>query len=119
VEGLFPRDGRVAVDQKVVAEESIQTVFIMQFMEGWTFDTERLSKCSCQHLLPGNRRVPSCGYYAYHRQRGLTLRVTPGDEISSIVRQAGAAHTSQRLSIRSRVSSGSFVGLYSWEINPW
>jgi tetraether lipid synthase len=66
---LFPAEGRSAAERKALAEESIKTVFIMQFMDGWTFDTERLSKCSCQHLLPGNRRVPSCGYYAYHRQR--------------------------------------------------
>ncbi len=69
VERLCPAGGRPATRQKALAEESIKTVFIMQFMDGWTFDTERLSKCSCQHLLPGNRRVPSCGYYAYHRQR--------------------------------------------------
>lgn len=69
VERLFPAGGRRAEEQKVLAEESIKTVFIMQFMDGWTFDTERLSKCSCQHLLPGNRRVPSCGYYAFHRRR--------------------------------------------------
>ncbi|SPE60573.1 hypothetical protein SBV1_460032 [Verrucomicrobia bacterium] len=47
----------------------IHRITRLQLMDGWTFDTERLSKCSCQHLLPGNRRVPSCGYYAYHRQR--------------------------------------------------
>jgi 7,8-dihydro-6-hydroxymethylpterin dimethyltransferase len=69
VERLFPAEGISAAERKTLAEESIKTVFIMQFMDSWTFDTERLSKCSCQHLLPGNRRVPSCGYYAYHRQR--------------------------------------------------
>ncbi len=69
VERLFPKTRRSAAEQQALAEESIKTVFIMQFMDGWTFDTQRLSKCSCQHLLPGGRRVPSCGYYAYHRQR--------------------------------------------------
>jgi uncharacterized radical SAM superfamily Fe-S cluster-containing enzyme len=68
VERLFPATGRSTAEQKALAEESVKTVFIMQFMDGWTFDTQRLSKCSCQHLLPGERRVPSCGYYAYHRQ---------------------------------------------------
>jgi len=66
---LFAGDRRSVVERQALAEESIKTVFIMQFMDGWTFDTQRLSKCSCQHLLPGNRRVPSCGYYAFHRQR--------------------------------------------------
>ena len=69
VEKLFPQKGQSAAEQKALAEESIKTVFIMQFMDSWTFDTERLSKCSCQHLLPGHRRIPSCGYYAFHRQR--------------------------------------------------
>jgi 7,8-dihydro-6-hydroxymethylpterin dimethyltransferase len=69
VERLFPAKGMPAAEQKALAEESIKTVFIMQFMDAWTFDTQRLSKCSCQHLLPGNRRFPSCGYYAFHRQR--------------------------------------------------
>jgi uncharacterized radical SAM superfamily Fe-S cluster-containing enzyme len=68
VERLFPASQRSAAERQALAEESIKTVFIMQFMDGWTFDTQRLSKCSCQHLLPGNRRVPSCGYYAFHRQ---------------------------------------------------
>jgi 7,8-dihydro-6-hydroxymethylpterin dimethyltransferase len=67
VEKMFPAGRLPAAEQQALAEESIKTVFIMQFMDGWTFDTTRLSKCSCQHLLPGNRRVPSCGYYAYHR----------------------------------------------------
>ena len=66
---LFAGERRSAAERQALAEESIKTVFIIQFMDGWTFDTKRLSKCSCQHLLPGNRWVPSCGYYAFHRQR--------------------------------------------------
>lgn len=69
VEKIFSPKGLSANEQKTLAEESIKTVFIMQFMDTWTFDTERLSKCSCQHLLPGNQRIPSCGYYTFHRQR--------------------------------------------------
>jgi uncharacterized radical SAM superfamily Fe-S cluster-containing enzyme len=65
---LFPANQLSPAERQALAEESIKTVFIMQFMDSWTFDTERLSKCSCQHLLPGHRRVPSCGYYAFHRQ---------------------------------------------------
>ena len=71
VERLFSGKQGSAEKRQALAEESIKTVFIMQFMDGWTFDTKRLSKCSCQHLLPGNRWVPSCGYYAYHRQRDV------------------------------------------------
>jgi uncharacterized radical SAM superfamily Fe-S cluster-containing enzyme len=68
VKRLFAGE-RTPAERQILAEESIKTVFIMQFMDGWTFDTQRLSKCSCQHLLPGDHRVPSCGYYAFHRQR--------------------------------------------------
>ena len=71
VERLFTGDRRTPAERQALAEESIKTVFIMQFMDGWTFDTQRLSKCSCQHLLPGNRLVPSCGYYTFHRQRDM------------------------------------------------
>lgn len=68
VERLFSGRIRSAEERQVLAEESVKTVFIMQFMDSWTFDTARLCKCSCQHLLPGDRRVPSCGYYVYHRR---------------------------------------------------
>jgi hypothetical protein len=66
---LFPEGRSVPFEErKAVAEESIKSVFFMQFMDAWTFDSVRLSKCSCQHLLPDGIRIPSCGYYTYHRQ---------------------------------------------------
>jgi len=43
VERLFPVGRRSAVERQALAEESIKTVFIMQFMDGWTFDTQRLA----------------------------------------------------------------------------
>lgn len=66
---LFP-EGRplTPAERAAIAEESIKTVYLMQFMDAWTFDSVRLAKCSCQHLLPGGRRIPSCGYYSYHRR---------------------------------------------------
>jgi hypothetical protein len=67
---LFPTDREVAPGARAaLAEEGIKTVYLMQFMDGWTFDAKRLAKCSCQHLLPGGLTIPSCGYYAYHRRR--------------------------------------------------
>jgi 7,8-dihydro-6-hydroxymethylpterin dimethyltransferase len=51
-----------------LAEKHIRTVYLMQFMDAWTFDAKRLSRCSCQHVLPGGKIVPSCGYYSYHRR---------------------------------------------------
>jgi 7,8-dihydro-6-hydroxymethylpterin dimethyltransferase len=66
---LFPQ-GRPLSDQErtQVAEKHIRAVYLMQFMDRWTFDARRLSRCSCQHVLPGGKIVPSCGYYSYHRR---------------------------------------------------
>ncbi len=66
---LFPEDGGLESEvRRKIAEENMKTVYLMQFMDGWSFDSKRLQKCSCQHLLPGGKIVPSCGYYAYHRR---------------------------------------------------
>ncbi|MBI2900005.1 MAG: radical SAM protein [Planctomycetes bacterium] len=72
---LFP-EGRPldAGRQRAVVEERVKTVYLMQFMDPWTFDSKRLCKCSCQHLLPDGRIVPSCGYYAYHRRFDARFR---------------------------------------------
>lgn len=66
---LFP-DARSIDDaeRRRIGEERIKSVYLMQFMDSWTFDSVRLSKCSCQHLLPGSVAIPSCGYYSYHRR---------------------------------------------------
>jgi 7,8-dihydro-6-hydroxymethylpterin dimethyltransferase len=66
---LFPEAHPVTpAARAALAEEGIKTVYLMQFMDGWTFDAKRLAKCSCQHLLPAGKTIPSCGYYAYHRR---------------------------------------------------
>jgi uncharacterized radical SAM superfamily Fe-S cluster-containing enzyme len=68
---LFP-EATVAMEpsrRRSIVEEQVKTVYLMQLMDAWTFDTKRLSKCSCQHLLPGGSVIPSCSYYAYHRKR--------------------------------------------------
>ncbi|MFH2008794.1 MAG: radical SAM protein [bacterium] len=70
VSRVFPADRPLSAQERArVTEESVKTVYLMQFMDGWTFDTRRLSKCSCQHLFADGHRIPSCGYYAYHRKR--------------------------------------------------
>lgn len=69
VERVFPSDGRPADRERAaMVEQRVKTIYLLQFMDAWTFDSKRLSKCSCQHLLPGGKVVPSCGYYAYHRR---------------------------------------------------
>jgi hypothetical protein len=66
---LFPEDRALAPEERTrLAEEHMKTVYLYQFMDPWTFDAARLDKCSCQHLLPGGRVVPSCSYYALHRR---------------------------------------------------
>ncbi|MBF0499202.1 MAG: radical SAM protein [Candidatus Riflebacteria bacterium] len=67
---LFPDGRNISVEERrQIAEERIKTVYLMQFMDAWTFDSVRLSKCSCQHLFPDGKIVPSCGYYTYHRSK--------------------------------------------------
>jgi uncharacterized radical SAM superfamily Fe-S cluster-containing enzyme len=74
---LFPEEKPISQEQRRrIAEERIKTVYLMQFMDSWTFDSERLSKCSCQHLLPDKRIVPSCGYYTFHRKFDPRFQLT-------------------------------------------
>jgi uncharacterized radical SAM superfamily Fe-S cluster-containing enzyme len=69
LERLYPTGSTLdTAARRRLAEEHIKSVYVMQFMDSWTFDSVRLSKCSCQHLLPGRTIMPSCGYYAYHRR---------------------------------------------------
>jgi hypothetical protein len=66
---LFPQDRMLSQEDRLkLAEEHIRVVYLMQFMDSWTFDSRRLSRCSCQHVLPGGKIVSSCGYYSYHRR---------------------------------------------------
>jgi uncharacterized radical SAM superfamily Fe-S cluster-containing enzyme len=69
LELLFPLDKPVSDDERAkLSEKHFRAVYLMQFMDSWTFDSRRLSKCSCQHVLPGGKIVSSCGYYSYHRR---------------------------------------------------
>jgi uncharacterized radical SAM superfamily Fe-S cluster-containing enzyme len=70
LEALFPPDGAPleAEARRKAAEERIKSVYLMQFIDPWTFDARRLTRCSCQHVLPDGKIVASCGYYAYHRR---------------------------------------------------
>ncbi len=62
------RDARGAEVRARAAEDLIRVVYLVQFMDTWTFDARRLARCSCQHVLPGGKIVSSCGYYCYHRR---------------------------------------------------
>ncbi|MFH2202668.1 MAG: hypothetical protein ABIJ96_06115, partial [Elusimicrobiota bacterium] len=66
---LFPADKAVTEEERTkLMEDHLRVVYLMQFMDSWTFDSKRLSRCSCQHVLPGGKIVSSCGYYSYHRR---------------------------------------------------
>ncbi|MCB1193356.1 MAG: radical SAM protein [Leptospiraceae bacterium] len=66
---LYPTNKSISHEERrMIVEEKIKTVYLIQFMDSWTFDSVRLKKCSCQHLLPDDKIIPSCGYYTYHRQ---------------------------------------------------
>ena len=66
---LFPEDRTLSnIERRKLAEKHLKLVYVMQFMDTWSFDSKRMSKCSCIHLLPNNQMVPSCGYYTYHRR---------------------------------------------------
>lgn len=66
---IFPKERPLdEIHRKQLLERRVKSVYLMQFMDSWTFDSRRLPKCSCHHLLPDGSIVPSCGYYAYHRR---------------------------------------------------
>jgi 7,8-dihydro-6-hydroxymethylpterin dimethyltransferase len=66
---LYPVSGTTSEHDRLrVVEQHIKTVYLLQLMDAWSFDSRRLAKCSCQHLFPDGSIIPSCGYYAYHRR---------------------------------------------------
>jgi len=74
---VFPRGTALTESERArIAESHIRVVYLMQFMDSWTFDAKRLSRCSCQHILPGGKIVASCGYYTYHRRFDPRFRPT-------------------------------------------
>ncbi|MDH5682567.1 MAG: radical SAM protein, partial [Spirochaetota bacterium] len=67
---LFPQGEELdEKSRKLRAEEKVKSVYLMQFMDSWSFDSTRLSKCSCQTLIPGGDIIPSCHYYNYYRHQ--------------------------------------------------
>ena len=80
---LFPNGERLDERRrKLRAEEKLKSVYLMQFMDSWSFDSTRLSKCSCQTLIPGGSIIPSCHYYNYYRH--LDERFVHSDLVGAI-----------------------------------
>ncbi|MBF0106532.1 MAG: radical SAM protein [Deltaproteobacteria bacterium] len=67
---LFPDGKTISNAERIrLAEERIKGIYLYQLMDKYNFDTSRLSKCVCQHLLPDNRIIPTCAYYSYYRKK--------------------------------------------------
>ena len=47
------------------------TISGMAFMDETNLDSERLSRCRVQVLSEDERLISFCGYYAFHRNKGL------------------------------------------------
>lgn len=91
---LFPTNAPpcCAAERRAIVEAHVKTVYLFQFMDAWTFDSKRLQKCSCQHLMPDGSTIPSCSYYAYHRKRDprfAPVEATAGGEQGALVQLGG------------------------------
>lgn len=65
---LFPDNQKLTHDQRVkLASEHLRVVYLMQFMDSWSFDSQRLNRCSCQHAFSSGEIIPTCSFYCYHR----------------------------------------------------
>ena len=65
---LFPHDKTLTHSERVkLSEEHLRVVYLMQFMDNWSFDSVRLNRCSCQHSIPDSGVIPTCSFYCYHR----------------------------------------------------
>lgn len=56
-------------ERRHIAAQHLRIVYLYQMMDSWSFDTKRLSRCSCQHGFADGRIIPTCAYYAYHQHR--------------------------------------------------
>lgn len=69
-QSLFPVEHNINDEERQrIAAKHLRVVYLYQMMDSWSFDTKRLSRCSCQHGFPDGRIIPTCAFYAYHQQR--------------------------------------------------
>jgi len=65
---LFPHDRQLTHDERVkLASQHLRVVYLMQFMDSWSFDSNRLNRCSCHHGFGSGDIIPTCSFYCYHR----------------------------------------------------
>ena len=64
---LFPQNQNISnKEREQIAAKYLRVVYLYQMMDSWSFDSKRLSRCSCQHGFPDGRIIPTCSYYSYH-----------------------------------------------------
>jgi uncharacterized radical SAM superfamily Fe-S cluster-containing enzyme len=67
---LFPQDQNISdKERQQRAAKYLRVIYMYQMMDSWSFDSKRLSRCSCQHGFPDGRILPTCGFYAYHHDK--------------------------------------------------
>jgi hypothetical protein len=67
---LFPQGKELSNNEREhLAEKYIRVIFLYQMMDTWSFDSKRLSRCSCHHAFPDGRIIPACSYHCYQHMR--------------------------------------------------
>lgn len=67
---LFPQERNISDrERQQRAAKYLRVVYLYQMMDSWSFDSKRLSRCSCQHGFPDGKIIPTCGYYSYHHDK--------------------------------------------------
>jgi hypothetical protein len=65
---LFPQGHNLSdKERQQIAAKYLRVIYLYQMMDSWTFDSKRLSRCSCQHGFPDGTLIPTCGHYSYHQ----------------------------------------------------
>jgi hypothetical protein len=67
---LFPQGQNISdKERQQRASKYLRVVYMYQMMDSWSFDSKRLSRCSCQHGFPDGKIIPTCGFYSYHHDK--------------------------------------------------
>jgi hypothetical protein len=67
-QSLFPQNQNISdKERQQRASKYLRVIYLYQMMDSWSFDSKRLSRCSCQHGFPDGKIIPTCGHYGYHQ----------------------------------------------------
>jgi uncharacterized radical SAM superfamily Fe-S cluster-containing enzyme len=69
-QSLFPQYQNISdKERQRRAAKYLRVIYLYQMMDSWSFDSRRLSRCSCQHGFPDGKIIPTCGLYSYHHNK--------------------------------------------------